>query len=127
MLGIELEATKYLLSSSIPGNPNVKRAAAKMADRVGAQFALYLNELISNVAKGDEATAEDVVKTLTDNGMEDFVSVFKKGMKSSDESEEESEPEQKKGKATRQKKCVLITCCVYVFLLFHVVPAMCML
>lgn len=99
-----METTKYLLSSSIPGNPNVKRAAAKMADRVGAQFALYLDELISDVAKGDEATVEDVVKALTDNGMEDFVSVFRKGMKSTDEFEEESEPEQKKGKATKQKK-----------------------
>ena len=105
MLGIDTDATKFLLSSSIPGNPSVKKAAARMADRVAAQFTLYLDKLISDSVKG-EVTAEDVIKVLTDNGMEDFVSAFKKGLKSNKDSEEseESEEEQKKGKATKRKK-----------------------
>jgi hypothetical protein len=99
MLGIDTDATKFLLSSSIPGNPSVKKAAARMADKVAAQFTLYLDKLISDSVKG-EVTTEDVIKVLTDNGMEDFVSAFKKGLKSDDDLEEE----QKKGKATKRKK-----------------------
>lgn len=103
MLGIDVDATKYLLSSSVPGNPSVKKSAARMADRIAAQFTLYLDKLISGAVK-DEVTAEDVIKVLTDNGLEEFISAFKKGLKSTGDSDEESDTEQKKGKTTKRKK-----------------------
>ena len=101
-LGLNIEATKFLLSSSIPGNPNVKKAAAQMADRIGAQFALYLDKLISDSVDGDKASESDVIKVLKDNGLDNYIDAFKAGVRGEDESDDERTT--KKGKETKRKK-----------------------
>ena len=73
-----------------------------MADRIGAQFALYLDKLISDSVDGDKATEDDVIKALKDNGLEDYVDAFKAGVRGEDDSDDERAT--KKGKGTRRKK-----------------------
>lgn len=103
-LSLEPDATRFFLSKSIVGNPNVKKAAARMADRVGAQFILYLDQLLSEVSKGKTVTPEDVVKVLQKHGFEDYVDAFKKGMEEEgDEGEEEDEEPKKKEREKKTK------------------------
>ncbi len=101
---LEPDATRFFLSKSVPGNPNIKKPAARMADRVTALFIRYLDLNLNEAAKGKTITPEDVVKALGKLGLDHYIDAFKKGMEGEEEEEEEEEETTKKGREKGEEK-----------------------
>ena len=107
-MSLEPDVTRFLLSKAIVGDPTVKKAAARMVDRTAVLFLTHLDEILSEIVKGKNMTAEDVIKALKEGGYEHYVDIFKKGMEEEEE-EEEEEPKKKshdkdEGKEKKSKK-----------------------
>ena len=103
---LELDATRFFLSKSIAGVPVIKKNAARFADQLSSYFVLYLDQAIADVSKGKTITPEDVIKALKENGLDDYVSVFKESMKeeAKETSESDMPKKQKREKGANKEK-----------------------
>ena len=102
---LDKNTTRHFLTSCIPGNPSVKRAATQLADRVAAQFILYLEKNLIEACGKKIVTDDDVIELLKNKGFDEYIDSYKKGAKEEDEdSEDEDSKTKKKGSAKKTKK-----------------------
>ena len=101
---LEPDATKFFLAKSIAGYPTVKKNAAKFADQLSTLFITYLDQAIADVSKGKNISQEDVIKALKENGLDEYVSVFKESMKEEPKEVKEDDIPKKKHEKGEDKE-----------------------
>lgn len=101
---LEPDATKHFLASAIAGYPAVKKNAARFTDQLSTLFIMHLDQAIAEISKGKSFTQEDVIKALKENGLEDYVSAFKEGMKEEPKEAEEAPKKKREKDEDKDKK-----------------------